>query len=128
MNTEHDSILPIDGRVFNTSRGTWTAAVSRWPIPPQNSTVLLYEVEFKGPSTRRLKLWVPGEIVVEKRQQEAFGDVQRWLEGKVGMENLGLVFREVRRWRRVRGARERFARCHPSVPCETEVSGSRLAP
>ncbi len=92
MHTEHDSILPIDGRVFNTSLGTWTTAVSRWPIPPQNSTVLLYEVEFKGPSTRRLKLWVPGEIVVEKRQQEAFGDVQGWLEGQNGDGELRSCF------------------------------------
>lgn len=92
MNMEYDSILPIDGRVFNTSRGTWTAAVSRWPIRPQDSTVLLYEVEFKGPSTRRLKLWVPREIVVEKRQQEAFSDVQRWLEEQNGDGELRSCF------------------------------------
>jgi hypothetical protein len=91
MHTEYDSILPIDGRVFNTSCGTWTA-VSRSPIAREDSTALLYEVEFKGPSTRRLKLWVPGEIVVEKREQEAFGDVQRWLEGQNGDGELRSCF------------------------------------
>jgi len=84
MHSELDLALPIDGRVFNTSRGPWTASVSRWPIPPQNSTVLLYELEFDGPSRRRLKLWVPGEIAAEKRQPEAFEDVRRWLEEQTG--------------------------------------------
>ena len=79
MHTEYDSILPIDGRVFNTGRETWAASVSRWPIRPQDSTVLLYEVEFKGPSVRRLNLWVPGEIGIEKKlQSKAFDDIQRW--------------------------------------------------
>lgn len=80
MHNEHDSTLPIDGRVF----GKWTATVSRWPIPPQDSTILLYEIEFTGPSVRHLKLWVPGEIAVERRQQEAFKDIQHWLETQNG--------------------------------------------
>jgi hypothetical protein len=92
MHSEHNATLPIDGRVFTTSLGKWTASVLRWPIPPQNSTVLLFEVEFKGPSTRRLKLWVPGEIEPEKRQQEAFEDVQRWLETQNGDGELRSCF------------------------------------
>jgi hypothetical protein len=92
MHTDHASILPIDGRIFNTSCGTWTAAVTRWPISPADTTALLFEVEFSGPSTRRLKLWVPGEIAVEERQQEAFGDVQHWLEGQTGDGELRSCF------------------------------------
>lgn len=92
MQREYDSILPINGRVFHTSRGTWTAAVSRWPIPQQDSTALLFEVEFSGPSTRRLKLWIPGEIVVEERQPEAFADIQRWLEERDGDGELRSCF------------------------------------
>ncbi|GEM_PF-6526726 len=88
----YDSILPIDGRVFNTSCGTWTANVSKWPSPAQDSTVLTYKVEFKGPSVRRLELWVPREIVVGKLQQEVFGDVQRWLEEQNGDGELKSCF------------------------------------
>lgn len=89
---ELQRVLPIDGRPFSTHHGTWIAAVSRYPILPQDSTILLYEVGFKGPSTRRLKLWVPAEIAVEKRQSEAFADVQRWLEGQSGDGELRCCF------------------------------------
>ena len=88
IQNEYDLTLPIDGRVF----GRWTASVSRWPIPPQNSTVLLYEIEFTGPSSRRLRLWVPGEISAERRQQEAFNDVQRWLDAQTGDGELRACF------------------------------------
>jgi hypothetical protein len=75
MHNEYDSIFPIDRRSFLP----WTARVVSWPIP-RGTTELLYVVEFDGPSARRLTLRVPKEsLVVEKRQQEVFNDVQRWL-------------------------------------------------
>jgi len=92
MDTELHSILPIDGRVFNTSQGAWTARVMTWPIPPQDGTLLLYELEFQGPSVRRLRLWIPGEVIVENRQQEALDDVQRWLEEPDGDGELRSCF------------------------------------
>ena len=90
---EFNRILPIDRQTFHTSDGDWEAAVIRWPIPPHNSTVLLYEIEFSGPSSpRRLRLWVPGEIEVERRQSEAMREVQNWLELREGDGEIRACF------------------------------------
>ncbi len=92
MHIEYDEILPIDGRVFTTTSGTWTAAVSTYPVPTQDDTALLYEIEFRGPSVQRLRLWVPREIGVENRQQEVFDKVQLWLEGHDEDEGIRACF------------------------------------
>jgi hypothetical protein len=82
MYNEYERILPINGADF----AAWKAKVLVWPIPTQGSTLLLYELEFNAPAARRrLKLWVPKEVlVVERRQQQIFDSVRLWLEGQDG--------------------------------------------
>src|SRR6202790_4017860 len=65
------TLLEIDGKEFVTPKGTWAASVTNEPIRQQDSTILLYEIEFTGPSLRRLDLSVPQEtLAVEKRQSD----------------------------------------------------------
>jgi hypothetical protein len=74
------TLLEIDGKEFVTPRGTWVASVTNEPKPPQDSTVLLYKIEFTGPSLRYLDLSVPEEaLAVEKRQSDIMTAIRDWL-------------------------------------------------
>ena len=72
--------LEIDGTEFATPKGTWVASVTNQPKPPQDGTVLVYKIEFTGPSLRHLDLWVPEEtLAVEKRQSDLTNAIRDWL-------------------------------------------------
>jgi len=74
------TLLEIDGKEFVTPKGTWVASVTNEPQPQQDSTLLLYKIEFAGPSLRRLDLSVPEEtLAVEKRQSEIMIAIRDWL-------------------------------------------------
>ncbi len=74
------TLLEIDGKEFVTPKGTWVASVTNEPRPPQDSTMLLYKIEFTGPSLRHLDLWVPEEtLAVEKRQSDVMTKIRDWL-------------------------------------------------
>ena len=74
------TLVEIDGKEFVTSKGTWIASVTNQPKPPQDSTMLLYKIEFTGPSLRQLDLWVPEEtLAVERRQSEVMTRIRDWL-------------------------------------------------
>ena len=54
MTQEYQHRLPINGMTFHTSNGDWSAEVAKWPMPQADSTILVYEIDFHGPSLRRL--------------------------------------------------------------------------
>ena len=90
----YDLLLPIDGKKFTTPEGAWLAKVVEWPIPSQESTVLVYRVEFYGPRLRKLKVLAAPEQLIdghpeaEANRQKALDRIAKWLEGE---ENDGNV-------------------------------------
>lgn len=61
MNDNYN-IITIDGRVFETSRGAFTARLVQPPSVTANSTNIAHLIDFVGNNqTRRACLWIPGE-------------------------------------------------------------------
>jgi hypothetical protein len=85
-----DSFLRL-GTEFVTDDGKWTITNST-TVGASDNTILRYDLEFKGPSIRSLRLFLPKEIFVEGRHQRVLEDVRRWLESPDGNGELRLGF------------------------------------
>ncbi len=86
MPADYRTLLPIDGRTFETDKGTWKAKVTDWPDPVGTDQVC-YSLEFEAVSTnakpRCLKLWLSDAALHHdpeaKYKSVVFGLVNQWL-------------------------------------------------
>jgi len=87
MSQQHVPQLPLDSLLFETSTGSWTARVTSDPIVVATNTLLAYQLEFVGKSSRRLRLVLPMEkfalekVTGESTLECAKQAIYRWLEG-----------------------------------------------
>jgi hypothetical protein len=87
-------MLPIDGKKFVTSRGTWWATVSEYPAAISASDLLHlkigFELELAKNRTRSLDLWIEDapDVTLVAESVGMLEAINRWLEDFEGDEKL----------------------------------------
>jgi hypothetical protein len=92
---DYQTLLPIDGRIFETEKGTWQARVTNTPNPVGTDRVcymILFTLENGHVEPRRLKLWVSDvqlhHDADKKYQTSIFEYLKTWLEVDSNSEEL----------------------------------------